>query len=117
MPIIGICFQILRDLFENETVLDASHHVFPSLNLTRYLDIRTAWTFALKRAGITNFTFHGLRHSCASFLAMSGASQRDIAEILGHKDLRMTCRYSHLSQNHLSERLEQAANKFIGNEV
>ena len=117
VPMIGLSFQVLKNIFDNETIIDFSFHVFPSLNLNRYLDIRSAWLFALKRAKISDFTFHSLRHSCASFLAMSGASQRDIAEILGHKDLRMTHRYSHLSQGHLAEKLEQAAEKFIGSEV
>lgn len=117
VPIVGIAHQVLRTLADEETILDPSHHVFPSLNLERYLDIRTAWLFALKRAGITNFNFHDLRHSCASFLAMSGATQRDIAEILGHRDLRMTHRYSHLTQSHIAETLERAAEKFIGTGV
>jgi integrase len=117
VPIVGIAYQILRKLFEAEAVIDPTFHVFPSLNWERYLDIRTAWLFALKRAGITQFTFHDLRHSCASFLAMSGATQRDIAEILGHRDMRMTHRYSHLTQTHLAETLERAAEKFIGSEV
>ncbi|MGK5595748.1 MAG: tyrosine-type recombinase/integrase [Parachlamydiaceae bacterium] len=106
VPMAGITFQILKQVFSSETILDYTHHVFPSLNTERYLDIRTAWLFALKRAGITNFKFHDLRHSCASFLAMSGATQRDITEILGHRDMRMTHRYSHLAQNHLAETLE-----------
>jgi integrase len=115
--IISLSHQILRDLFESEPTIEPSFHIFPSLNLNRYLDIRTAWLFALKRANISDFTFHSLRHSCASFLAMTGASQRDIAEILGHKDLRMTYRYSHLSQDHLAEKLEKASEKFIGTEL
>jgi integrase len=113
VPIVGIAFQVIKNLFEQEFIIDSSFQIFPSLNLERYLDIRTAWLFALKRAGITNFNFHDLRHSCASFLAMSGATQRDIAEILGHRDLRMTHRYSHLTQNHLAEALERATEKFI----
>jgi site-specific recombinase XerD len=34
---------------------------------------------------------------------MSGASQREIAEMLGHKDLAMVKRYSHLSKDHLQK--------------
>ena len=63
--------------------------------------IRTAFTSALKKAGIADFRFHDLRHTCASHLVMSGASLKDVQEILGHKDFRMTLRYSHLSPAHL----------------
>jgi integrase len=117
VPMVGISLRMLQTLRDGETILDPSHHIFPSLNLKRYIDIRSAWSAALKRADIKDFTFHDLRHSCGSFLTMSGASQRDIAEILGHKDLRMTHRYTHLSQNHLSEALERAAEKFMSSEV
>jgi integrase len=117
VPMISLAFQVLKNLFEEETIIDISHHVFPSLNLGRYLDIRTAWLFALKRAKITSFVFHGLRHSCGSFLAMVNATQREIAEILGHKDLRMTHRYTHLTQSHIAATMERAAERFIGTEV
>ena len=33
---------------------------------------------------------------------MSGADLQDVADLLGHRDLRMTRRYSHLSRAHLS---------------
>lgn len=113
VPMVGMTRKIIQALFDAEDIFDPSFHVFPSLNPERYLDIRTAWLFALKRAKISNFRFHDLRHSCASFMAMSGASQRDISEILGHRDLRMTHRYSHLTKQHLAETLERATEKFI----
>lgn len=42
------------------------------------------------------FVFHSLRHSYASFLAKSGYGQTVIAELLGHRSLEMTRRYTHL---------------------
>jgi integrase len=64
------------------------------------MSIREAWAYAVKRAGITDFRFHDLRHSAASYLAMNGASLMEIAEILGHKTLSMVKRYAHLSEAH-----------------
>ena len=61
---------------------------------------REHWNEALQRAGIENFRFHDLRHSCASYLAMNGATQLEIADVLGHKTLQMVKRYSHLSTDH-----------------
>lgn len=69
--------------------------------------MREAWVNALKRAKIEDFTFHDLRHSAASYLAMSGASLLEIAEVLGHKSLEMVKRYSHLSETHISSVLER----------
>ena len=55
---------------------------------------------ALKNAGISNFKFHDLRHTAASYLAMSGVDLNTIREILGHKSLSMVLRYAHLSKSH-----------------
>src|SRR5262249_8250247 len=74
--------------------------VFPRRDGRKSLDIRSAWETALKRADIGDFRFHDLRHSCASYLAMNGASLAEIAEILGHKTLSMVKRYAHLSEAH-----------------
>lgn len=116
VPMISIAYQVLKSMYDSEPVINPNFDIFPSLNSERYLDIRTAWNFALKRANLvgTGLVFHSLRHSCGSFLAMSGANQRDIAEILGHKDLRMTQRYTHLNQEHLTDKMEKAIEKFIG---
>jgi integrase len=77
--------------------------VFPSKNFKNPIDLRTPFENALKRAQITDFRWHDLRHSCASYLAMNGASLAEIAEILGHKTLQMVKRYAHLSDAHTSK--------------
>ena len=58
------------------------------------------WKKALKQADIEDFRFHDTRHSCASYLAMNGASLLEIADVLGHKQISMTARYSHLCVSH-----------------
>jgi integrase len=60
------------------------------------------WYKALKDADIEDFRFHDLRHSCASYLAMNGASLLEIADVLGHKQIQMTKRYAHLCIEHKS---------------
>jgi integrase len=64
------------------------------------IDLRAAWARALQAAAITDFRFHDLRHSAASYLAMSGASLVEIAAILGHRTLQMVQRYAHLAEGH-----------------
>jgi len=67
------------------------------------LRIDSQFSELVKRVGIENFRFHDLRHSAASYLAMSGATMTDIAEVLGHKTLSMVKRYTHLSDSHTSQ--------------
>jgi len=79
------------------------------------IDIRYPFEAAVKRAGIKNFRFHDLRHSCASYLAMNGASMNEIAEILGHKSLNMVQRYAHLSTQHKADVINSMAEKIFKN--
>lgn len=61
---------------------------------------------ACKRAGIADFRFHDLRHTAASWLRMQGADIHTVAQLLGHKDLRMAARYQHLSPAFLEKAVQ-----------
>lgn len=61
------------------------------------MSVEMPWRKALIDAKIENFRFHDLRHSCASYLAQSGASLLEIADVLGHRQVSVVRRYAHLS--------------------
>jgi len=67
----------------------------------------------LKKVEITDFRFHDLRHSAASYLVMNGASLAGIAEVLGHKTLQMVKRYTHLSEAHTASVVEKMNKRFL----
>ena len=73
--------------------------LFPGRDGAKPRYIETPWRTAVRRANITDFRFHDLRHSAASYLAMNGASLMELAEIFGHKTLSMVKRYTHLSDH------------------
>jgi len=62
----------------------------------RRFDYHKKYVAAVKRAGITNFKFHDLRHTTASWLIMNGATLPVIGHVLGHKSAASTIRYAHL---------------------
>jgi len=67
---------------------------------TRPFSFEAQFAKVLIKARIKSFRFHDLRHSCASMLAASGATLLEIADVLGHRQLQMTKRYSHLTTAH-----------------
>jgi integrase len=47
-----------------------------------------------------DFTFYDLRHTFASRLVMSGVNLPTRQALMGHKDISMALRYTHLSSDH-----------------
>lgn len=71
------------------------------------------WYAALEGAKIRDFRFHDLRHTAASYLAMSGATVPELAAVLGHRTLAMVKRYAHLSEQHTGAVIERMTAKYF----
>jgi integrase len=69
--------------------------------------VSMAFRRAAKAAGIEDFRFHDLRHTAASWLRMRGEDIHTVAQLLGHKDLRMAARYQHLSPMFLADAVKK----------
>lgn len=89
-------------------------YVFPGRIPGKPVDFTRAWRKARHEAGVENFRWHDLRHTCASYLSMEGATPVEVAEVLGHKSLEMVKRYSHLSEAHTSRLVSSMTNKIFG---
>jgi site-specific recombinase XerD len=79
-----------------------SPFVFPASNGGPRKTIRNGLEESLKRAGVNrHIRPHDLRHTFASHLVMKGVDLRTVAELMGHRDIRVTMRYAHLAPDHL----------------
>jgi integrase len=110
LPLVGNAFTLLQERAKVRTLAD--DRIFPPTKFakkTDFLNLRQPWEKALKTAKITNFHWHDLRHTAASYMAMSGVSLIEISKILGHRTMQMVSRYSHLSEGHIVSTGEKLA--------
>lgn len=78
--------------------------IFPSKNGVKRDAVSKIFTRLVNKLqlneGITDprqkVTFHSLRHTFASWLALNGETLLTIKELMGHKTIAMTMRYAHL---------------------
>ena len=61
-----------------------------------------AWHAALERVGITDFRWHDLRHTWASWHVQNGTPLFALQELGGWESAEMVRRYAHLAADHLA---------------
>ena len=104
----GLALDLLRDHAKVRRIDTTFVFPGPKTKFTgQPFDLDNFWAHAVSDAALDDFKFHDLRHSCASYLAMGGATLLEIAEVLGHKTLAMVKRYSHLAESHTAGVVER----------
>ena len=88
--------SVARDDAESTDLIFSGEPITPE-------NVSLAFLRACRSVKISDFRFHDLRHTAASWMRMKGADIHTVALILGHKDLRMAARYQHLSPAFLSD--------------
>jgi integrase len=89
----------------------SSDLVFPRRGTKGNFNTRSWFVPCMEEAKIAGYVWHSNRHTFCSWLAMAGASIKEIQEAAGHKTITMSARYSHLSPQHrlsVVERLVQS---------
>ena len=110
VPLAGPVLEALRDRAKVRPI--ATDLVFADFE-GRATFPRGAWRRAVLDADLDDFTFHDCRHTAASYLAMSGATLAEIAEVLGHRTLAMVKRYAHLTESHTLKVARRMAERFL----
>ncbi|MCJ8345594.1 site-specific integrase [bacterium] len=90
-----------------DILLDWREKKIDNINVFNLKNCRKSWATAVKNAEIEDFRFHDLRHCCASYLAMQGAPLLAIADMLGHKSIKMVKRYAHLSNQYKKDLVDK----------
>lgn len=76
--------------------------------------VRKTWEGILRRAKITDFHLHDLRHTFATSLLANGADALMVKKALTHKSLQSTQIYVNLEVDDLRDKLNETVNKMIG---
>jgi len=89
--------------------------VFPSATSPdkHMTGIQKTWKRVCQEARLENMRLHDLRHSFASFAIANGENIVVIADVLGHASTRMTERYLHLRDDHLSALSERTGQRIL----
>jgi integrase len=104
--------QEAQAFLESLDTWQSSKWVFPSQNPATHVDptkVRRKYREAVKRAEIPWVTWHDLRHTFASRLAMRGVPLATIAALLRHSTTSLVKRYAHLSPGYLKEAVEEVS--------
>ncbi len=83
--------------------------LFPGSDGARMTRIDTSWSSLMKAAKLKNFRLHDCRHHFASKLVQAGVDLYTVKELLGHSEIAMTERYSHLAPDNLRAAVEKVA--------
>ena len=110
-----------RHIYLNDVAVSALKALPPRLDTKRVFpfsgnEITMTFRRIIKKAGIDDFRFHDLRHTFCSYQAMNGVQGRGLMALMGHKDTRMTARYSHLSDSYLREAVNRMVLGGVKNE-
>ncbi len=110
VPLSPIALATIREVVERRS-RPRSAYLFCKADGSRVGDPKKAFMGACRRARISDFRYHDLRHTFASWFVQDGGDLYRLSRILGHATLQMTARYGHLRMDDLHDEMERVAQK------
>ena len=78
-------------------------------------NVNRVWYDVRSHAGLPWLRLHDLRHACASFLLVAGASPRTVMKTLGHSQIGLTMNtYTHVLPEIERDAIDAAAKAIFG---
>ena len=106
VPLNAEAIDVLIKWRERNSPCSSDDYVFPGSGGARLTHINTSWRGVARAAQLSGFNFHDLRHTFASKLVQAGVDLNTVRELLGHSEISMTLRYSHLAPDGLAKAVE-----------
>ena len=105
--------ELLKDIkMKNDKKSHPSEYVFLGKYGNPLLSVKGPFKVALKKAGISDFRFHDLRHTFASHYVMNGGDLMSLKEIGGWSSMKMVERYAHLASDYKGKMVNRLSGKF-----
>ena len=111
VPLNAEAFEVLSTWQKRQGKPGSDALVFPGPSGERMTRIDTAWGSLMKAAGLKNFRLHDCRHHFASKLVQAGVDLYTVKDLLGHSEIAMTERYSHLAPDNLRAAVEKVGSE------
>lgn len=90
----------------------ASEYVFAGQKPRSTIDVDKHWCRIRERAGLPDVRVHDLRHTFGSHLAQAGINSKLLSELLGHRDPKMTARYSHFADEDRADAIAKLSERY-----
>ncbi len=103
VPLSDTAIAVLRRQHANPRAPECADSVFTYRGRPVYQTATAAWAKALQRAGLSDFRWHDLRHTWASWHVQRGTPLQVLKELGGWETMEMVQRYAHLSADHLAQ--------------
>jgi integrase len=79
--------------------------------------LKSIFERAVVAAEIEDFSFHDLRHTCATRLLRRTGNLRLVKELLGHEDIATTLKYAHVTKDDLRDAMDAMGAEEINTEI